>query len=428
MPNRLIGWLLGKAPLGMGQGGGVTHQADFAAPPYYFVNDTFTTNRASGAINGTVCEPGPGKRFVAADAGGYQSISSGDVVVTNASAAGDPGLWLLPQVLRQVGRVVIGTVTPTAASAHFGVGWDVNLLGNVQNRLAFGGSGALVAVDAAGRTVGAYANGTTYQVAVITRAAGQLYFVKGGAFTNWTLLWVSYDDIVAGVYASVTPNQSGASYRCSALLAPRERWMPTPLISDGFSGGSSSDGLGHQEGAAAAIYGQGGDGVAWTDAVGTWEPTGGALIATVLAGRAIRVADAGEADVIITANATLAGNTMSIIVRWTDENNFVQLRLTSTNLQLVKAVASVSTTVLNTAVTYVAGAPIRLICQGSAFRCFYNNAAVGAEQTISDAAVASATVVGVRTDNAGNTFDNFIVYARGSGGEYNAALDALAGL
>jgi hypothetical protein len=166
--------------------------------------------------------------------------------------------------------------------------------------------------------------------------------------------------------------------------------------------------------------------VAWTAAVGTWGASGGVASASALTGgRAIAVADAGKADLIATVNCTFSSGTMSLIVRWVDEANHVQVRLTSTNCQLVKVVAGVSTTVSDVAYTYVAGAPLRVICSGDKFRRFYNNVAVGAEFTIADAAIQSATVVGLRTDNTGNTFDDLTAYARGTGGEYDTVLDAI---
>lgn len=390
----------------------------------YLIRDEFLSEKSSGGVDGTPCEPGPGMRLVASDTGGYESIAGGEIVVTNSVNAGDPGIWLSPQILRQVGKIASATVTPSALSAHFGIGWDVNLIGNVQNRLAFGGSGALIAVDAAGRTVGAYANGTQYMVAVILRGGGQFYFIKGGIYSHWTLLWISYDDVVKGVYPAVTPNQAGAAYKCSRMVVPSFRWLPAALISDGFSAFESSDGLGHAEGISGGI-GSGGAGVAWGNTVGTWQTAGTCQAATLAGGLAIRTADVGKADMIVNCDITRAGGTAGIIVRWVDANNHIQLRHTGTNVQLVKVVAGVSTTVADAAATYVANAPARVICEGTKFRAFYNNVAYGGEQTISDAALQASTVVGLRTSDTGNAFDNFVAYARGTAGEYNAVLDAV---
>jgi hypothetical protein len=68
---------------------------------------------------------------------------------------------------------------------------------------------------------------------------------------------------------------------------------------------------------------------------------------------------------------------------------------------------------------------LRVVASGSAFRVYYNNAAVGTEQTISDAALQSGTAHGLYTTDTGNTFDDFTVYARGTDGEYDTILDAI---
>jgi len=55
------------------------------------------------------------------------------------------------------------------------------------------------------------------------------------------------------------------------IRIPDTLWLPTPLVSDGFSG-STSDGLGHAE---TSGLGSGGSGVSWTGA--TWAVSGGVL-------------------------------------------------------------------------------------------------------------------------------------------------------
>jgi hypothetical protein len=70
----------------------------------------------------------------------------------------------------------------------------------------------------------------------------------------------------------------------------------------------------------------------------------------------------------------------------------------------------------------VAGAELRVTCEATKFRVYYNNAFIGSEQTISDAGLQSGANHGLYTTNTGNTFDDFVVRARGTGGEY-AALD-----
>lgn len=419
-------YFLGKALLGQGQGA-VMHQGDFAAPPYYLLRDEFTTDRAAGSINGTLAEPGPGRRIVT-DTNSKISISGGAVVfATGGVTNGDPGIYHGPYP-RVVGRVLLLGITITNSTMV--AGWDNDTGTRIFDCFRFLTSSLRLDIRTSDNAiaVGAFATSTAYKLALILRQSGTFFFIKGGAFTNWTLMYISKDSTGSPLYPAVSVESTVVTGTADNMYVPATRWLPAPLISDGFSIDSESDGLGHQEGQILASYGQGGAGMNWTDAVGTWAVTDGALAASALSGgRAIRSADAGNADLIITVKMTLSSGTMSLIVRWTDENNFVQLRLTSTNLQLVKVIAGVSTLVMDAAASPVAGAAVTLAIQGTEFRCFYNGAAYGVAFTIADAALQSSTVVGLRTDNTGNTFDDFVVYARGSGGEYNDALNDIQG-
>lgn len=423
--------LLGRAPLGQGQGGGVAGADRHIGPPYYLLNDTFATDLAAGAVNGTLAEPGPGVRDVV-DSGNTASITGGRFSVGSSAASFDPQI-IYSGMTRLLGRMVMVEITTANTGNHVSVGWGqgggsgTNFdhgLRIIQTSIIRVNLSAGTAVD-----VGAFATATSYIIAVIQRSAGAFYFIKGGAYTSWTLLYVESTGTTTPLRAGVFTVGTGRAWSSDYIKVPSARWVPTPLLSDGFSIYGESDGLGHAEGIAGGLD-SGGDGVAWADAVGTWSvggtpPTTSA--GTLSGGLAVRTIDAGEADTIVTCKVDRQGGTAGIVVRWTDANNHVQLRHTGTNLQLVKVVAGSSTTLFDTAATYVANAPLRLICEGTKFRAFYNNAAHGGEQTISDAALQSATVVGLRTSDTTNKFDDFVVYARGSGGEYNDALDGLSG-
>lgn len=397
----------------------------------YLLNDTFSTDRATGAIDGTSAEPGPGQR-VAIEVDGQLSIAGGKLLATAQATPldGDLGLYYTTLFARVMGRLLkAGINLPTLGAANpTKVGWGGSGVGPLQmsaasgrTALGFAANGFLRANmgSAPEIVIGAFSAATDYEIALILSATGGGFiFIKGGAFTVWTMLYHTATGTLAN---RVAVNNSGNTAQYDYLRVPVAVWLPTPLISDGFSA-STSDGLGHAEGVAGGI-GNGGAGVAWTNRVGTWSVSGGAAAATALSGGvAVRTANCGKADALVTSALTRTAGTAGIVARYVDASNHVQARHTGTNAQLVKVVAGVNTTLVDAVVTYVAGAEIRIICQGQQFRLFYNNAAVGTEQTIADAALASATLVGLRSTDTANTFDNFATYARGSGGEY-AALD-----
>lgn len=410
--------LLGGKLLGNG-GDMVGSVPRFGDPPYYLLNDTFTTNRAAGAVNGTDAEPGPGRRF-AEDTGNKLSLASGSVSFATGGVNGDPRLIYNP-VDRRPGLVLIGATLHTTQGANWGFAPGPGSL--VSEGLRVNGTSLSVRANSISLAVGTIATSTVYQLAVVLRTGGALHFIKGGSFTNWTLVWISSIATAAALRPAIEAIGTSSVLTSSHIRIAPERWLPAPLASDGFSVWGTSDGLGHAEGVAGGL-GVGGNGLAWTQNVGTWQAASGVASASALSGGvAIATVNTSKADVIATANITRAGSSAGVVVRYVDDNNFVVAQHDGTNAQLVKRVAGVNTVLISAVATYVAGAEVRLICQGQAFRLYYNGAFIGSEQTIADAGLQSGTRQGLRTTDTGNTFDDFVVRARGSGGEY-AALDA----
>jgi hypothetical protein len=242
---------------------------------------------------------------------------------------------------------------------------------------------------------------------------------------HWLLLYFTASENSAVMYPSFATIVSGA-LEVSLLAVPAKLWLPAPLVSDGFSAWGASDGLGHAEGVTGGL-GSGGAGETWASESETWTAAGGVAYSEDGIGvENIATVDSGVADVIATANVTLATGSGGVVVRWTDGANYVKAVHNKTNARLIKVVNGTPTTLIDTAAAYVAGAPIRVICDGQKFRLFYNNVAVGAEQTIADAALADGTGQGIiLLDDAGHTADDFTVFARGTDGEYDTILDAI---
>lgn len=100
--------------------------------------------------------------------------------------------------------------------------------------------------------------------------------------------------------------------------------------------------------------------------------------------------------------------------------NFVIAYLSGTTLaKLDKCVAGVYTNVISAAVTYIAGATLRVIKDGTEYRLFYNGAAVGSAGTISDAGIISNTLHGLFSTSPLNSLDNFQLMSRGTDNAYS---------
>lgn len=384
----------------------------------WLINDAFTTARIVGAINNTYAEPGPGQRSVV-DTLSKLSIASGQLDFAVGSAANDPQLRHLPAVARLPGRLCKAALTMTVVGAE--IGWESNTSGSAADSVRFTTTVISVRINtSAVLAVGAAATGVVYQIAVVLRETGAFYFIQGGAFTNWTMLWIAGAGAYNPAYTVVTATGATGVFVTDYLRVPSARWLPAPLLSHGFSVLTPSDGLGHAEGVAGGL-GSGGSGVTLTSILGTWGVSGGAAQCSALAVGIGQIGATATADVVVTAKVTRAAGRAGVFVRYLVDN-YVYAVHNGTNVVLVKRVSGVETTLIDTAATYVAGAEMRVICQGTAYRVFYNNVAIGSEQSIGDIAT-SNTIHGLYTENTTNTFDDLVIMARGTGGEY-AALDA----
>ncbi|HMR01764.1 MAG TPA: hypothetical protein PKA43_00170 [Candidatus Competibacter phosphatis] len=409
--------LLGQAPLG--QGGAVGSNPRFLGPPYYLINDTFTTDRAAGSVNGTDAEPGPGRRTVV-DNSNVLSLSGGAAICASG-ASNDPRVGY-ERVAVERGRMYIAEIMPgsTNINVGFGAGNNAN---NVANIMTFISGGIVNALLSASVNVASYSTGVLYRICMIQRMPGYFFFIWNDVTEIWQLLAHSFSYGTSGQALFPSFGARGSTTMdVRGFRIPSAKWMPTPLASDGFGAWGTTDGLGHQEGVAGGL-GSGGSGDAWTSNVGAWGASGGVAQASALSGGiAIATVDTSTADVLATVKATRSAGNVGLVVRYADANNYVYALHNGTNAQLVKVVAGTPTTLVNTAAAYSAGADLRVICEGTKFRLHYNNVFIGSEQTISDAGLASGTAQGLYTTDTGNAFDDFIVYARGTGGEH-AALD-----
>lgn len=248
----------------------------------YVIRDEFTTDRAAGAVNGTASEPGPGTRTVV-DTESKLTIAGG--ALTFAGGKASPS-WVDPQFSLSkftgtAGRISLIRFTPSQADRTFLFGILADTAGTLTAQtsyMIFSSAGMRFASGVQENTFGAFSAGTAYQWGIILRATGCFYFIKGGDWTYWTLLYARYLHSNTVCYPFI--QNYSATFTADSLRVPLARWLPIPLVSHGFSSAfASSDGLGHAEGVAGGI-GAGGSGVTFSNAGSTWSVSGGKAINT----------------------------------------------------------------------------------------------------------------------------------------------------
>jgi hypothetical protein len=380
-------------------------------PITYVYRDEFTTDRAAGAINGTACEPGPGTRFMS-DPNSRATISGGWLRFLSG-VGWDPSYAITPALSRKAGQMFCTKIRSIANL--FGLyGWDTNT--SVLPTECFYLSGGVQAYTTGGRQVSSGATGPfELNLVVIQRTAGAHYFIQTEddysiGYPEPTLVWTDHVATAASNYPRLQGEAAGANKMMYKYVrVPENLWLPTPVVSDGFSSWGTSDGLGHAEGVAGGdALGQGGDGAAWASTVGTWGAAAGVASCSALDGGIGVATVAAAADVNLEVDLSRAGGECGLIARYADANNFIYVVYDGTNVVLRKVIAGAESDLATAAAT---GSHIRLYVQGSEVRV-YDDVTLKTTQTVSDAAVQSSTTCGLYTTNTGNTFDNFTAWSR----------------
>lgn len=177
----------------------------------FILRDDFSDTRAAGAVNGTPATPGPGTRTVV-DTANNMSIGSGVAILAGKNSWGDPGYWLDP-VVRTVGRFVIGKVAVPTTGNVLRWGWHNTTSGQpstASSHVIFQSTATIQSRSGNIVTVGNFA-ATTYWLCIVLRASGHFLFIKGGEFTNWTLLWAETSNTTTPIYPFFQVYDNGVS-------------------------------------------------------------------------------------------------------------------------------------------------------------------------------------------------------------------------
>lgn len=506
---------------------------------------------AAGGVNGTSSTP-PGGAVVLDNAAPARTVtdtngklSTGASVAnyaTGGAAAGDPGLWY-PSQARLLGKTFLGRVILPNTAARFELGVDVNATAQLLDCVLFGATTSLfVIVNGTAVAVGAY-SATTYDTAQVMRSVGMYFFIKGGAFTNWTLLWMSAVGSAAGLPGAVAETAAMITLSADNIRVPVPLYIPTPICYTVFTQADGAltvtDTVGPDSqvtpsltwtettytvstnkaintptlGADVIVNGgfaadtDWSKGAGWTIAAGTavataatsdltatvaplttgtWYqvtftqggfgggtanvklgttafPTHGANGTFTEIGRATSTAFAitgvgltdtidnvsclpltlaslfasvvtASQDVMVDVNIVLPGALLGIpagLVINLDSAatpaNFVVAYLDGNgNAKLDQCVSGTYTNKISATVTYVSAATLRVIKNGTSYSLFYNNLAVGAVTTISQANINNNLLHGLfAVSPTSLTLDNFQILDTGTTTNAHSALNAL---
>lgn len=213
----------------------------------YLLRDEFHTNRAAGSVNGTSPEPGPGGPRTAVDPTLGLSVSGGRAQVTAGGGAwARPGLWYAAQT-QTAGMILHGKLIVNGASHQVRFGWDDGQDGAIGNEFIEFGDGQINVNAVVGAIVaqgiGTISPGVEYDLWVVKRAWGHLYFIQGGAYTYPTLLYSSTSSGLATRYPGFSWGSGAGSH--DGILIPDASWFARMLAYDAF--GRTNGSLGQTE-------------------------------------------------------------------------------------------------------------------------------------------------------------------------------------
>ncbi len=261
---------------------GIKNPSFVNGKPLYLLQDEFTTAQDNPLTSPRNCEPGPGTtafrdtegKFVIALgwlewAAQASAVYAEQDVVSPLSITRNPGRilvnkWRCATDNPQYPLALVSSTTPA---------WNHT---NVQH--AFWRSAALTLSIISNATLGPavcafVADGTIYNLAIIQRSTGAFYYIKGGSFTYWTLLYIGNSSNTTPLYAASAGYT--AVFSTSRYHLPNFRWLPTPLLYlTGAMTWPTTDGYVGDGG-----YGAGGGGLTMLDG-GTWSVTGGYVLNT----------------------------------------------------------------------------------------------------------------------------------------------------
>lgn len=210
-----------------GAGNGNTAATQFAITSSLLFHIGFGTDDAAPISNPYVGEYGS---LVPVDSGNRASVSGGRMDFTAGGGANDPRVYSSTTHARAAGRTALGTIQ---SGNYWALGWASATTG-VRNAMRAGASAFTVTHNASAvANVYPCTGGVTYSIAVVLRSTGQWFFVKGGEFTNWTLIFVSNVDATVNEYAMLTTEATSVS--ASFLDNFRVVDMGTPFSDEAFA-------------------------------------------------------------------------------------------------------------------------------------------------------------------------------------------------
>lgn len=175
----------------------------------WLFRDEFAVDAAAPLGSPLPAAPGPGS-WVVTDTENKLSRSGGKLVCAGGKAApafGDPGIWG-PALTRRPGIAMVSLFNFTGSANYCQVGFDADQANALGGACHYFEGGTLSIVCGSETTSGSLlvvtGSGQVYKLCTVVADPGALFFIKGGAFTEWTLAWKSNALPAATLYPALS--------------------------------------------------------------------------------------------------------------------------------------------------------------------------------------------------------------------------------
>ena len=389
---------------------------------------------ANAQVLDTVAEGVQDGQLTVVEVDGTLAISGNKCAFTAQAtpAWGDQGFYS-QAITRALGRGLLATVNLNATNKSAAMGWAsiAGVFGAAGDDYYFLFTESVTLTLGRDETpmVASYSALTNYQLASVLggydaangvpwrsgQAAasylfGAAFFIKGGVFTNWTLLWRTSQDNAATLYALFSNYIAAGTVDSFRVPDADLSAVLQPTCLSLFASDGELDAYTPEVGGV------------WVEDIGDWDTASGTLKATTLGIATFT----GLADCLYDAKITTpaAGTTAGgLVLRVTDltgaSEDYWYVKITpgtaGTDWELIEVVNGAATQRASGDVDWTAATAyaIRAICDGQDIACFADSG-----NKISYASAASgeaATTFGLRDEgNANMTFDNVVLFARTS--------------
>lgn len=195
--------------------------------PTYLLRDDFTTAASAPLTSPRSAEPGPGTLTIT-DTNNKLSVASGLLTfATGGVGAGDPRAWGAI-LTRLAGRTVVASLLVSSSAAGIEVGWDNDTSTFPLDGLRIVSSSTTARENGSAVDTGSLVTSTQYKFALVMRGTGVLYFIKGGVYTSWTLVWVG----ITGTHSAYPALSVNSSTAVGTVDLFRVLDLPAPFASD----------------------------------------------------------------------------------------------------------------------------------------------------------------------------------------------------